>query len=353
MKVRISPIVLAKLMTWQQMAGNLEIGVIGRIKESDGDILLLDCYFIKQESSLGKNSLDNNSYTDLLSTLFAEQRIQPGELRCHIHTHPSFSNHASNVDVNTAEDDFGQFDYMITGIWDKKDFQFHLNMNKPFKIRVGIESGIDYALAYGDQVASWTNVFKENFSEIKTGYVQTSLNLPQWTPPKSTIPSYVVPAVIEDQERILCTKYIKECYANLDNGKMLFIKSGVTLSDGWKPMPYSVRFFDKHGFTLDDLKEYVTLCVAPGGRLFNNSGSITERERERLLNADVRFKRLDLALDFFTDSEVWNFKEIAEQLGENDPWPIMDETYPQDSEDLAVSSTNPEQKKSLLSESVE
>ena len=319
MKVAIHPIVLHKLRTWQTYAGKNEIAVIGHIVPVNTDtIYLLDVYMAEQEGASASNSMDTAAVSSLLMQLFEEKNLQPGDLRCHIHTHPSFSTSPSHVDDDTSFINFNKYDYMLTGIFDGKEkFSFHLNLFKPFNIRMEIESFIDYSILFeGNFKAEFDANFKEK--KLVTPTYKYSKNYAEYGVQTHLLGSNinvnrkVEEANVDDSVLVEITNLIKDYF----EGKVVKARNYNIHSDRWKYIqpsnnPDVVRtYYDDHGFTKDDLKSYIVKCL---------DDKITTHQLQVLIAEDVRYKRLDdeLLLSEMTSLEI---NHLANMLERGDPW---------------------------------
>uniref|UniRef100_A0A6M3K3U8 JAB domain-containing protein n=2 Tax=viral metagenome TaxID=1070528 RepID=A0A6M3K3U8_9ZZZZ len=325
MKIAIHPIVLHKLKTWQTYAGKNEIAVIGHIVPVGSDIIyLLDVYMAQQEGGITTNSMDTAAVSALLMHLFEKKKLQPGDLRCHIHTHPGFGITPSHTDDDTSYINFNKYDYMLTGIFDGKEkFSFHLNLFKPFNIRIEVDNYIDYSLLFeGD----FKEEFDANFTEKKIIKPLYSNMHQDFGIPRGSGMSYrpnvqtnlldsninvnrkFESAIIDDDTLVQVTNFIKDFFDN----KLLKSRAYCIRSDQWKTQIIqngNESYYSKHGFTENDLSSYIVHCLE------------TENifDLIKIIEEDIRYTRLDEEFGL-SEMSTLEVKHLADMLERGDPW---------------------------------
>lgn len=339
MKVIVSPLVIAKLTYWQTLAGRDEISVIAHTKIKDGDVLIPDVFFPEQEGGAASNEFTVEAYHKIITEAFERYNIPPNELRGYIHTHPGFGHHPSATDEGTAKEIMGKYDYYITGIWDGKDFSFYVNIGKPVRLRTEVDYEIDYTILIESQKEELERQFKR--FKVRKPQIGFKVGKKQIGGYGYGYGTYMQQKTKEEdfwddgwdddddwdeisayEKYVTNFKYweIDEVAKELTNA---FLKAGkgkvkcrehVIFSDNWKANPQAKNWYDKFGFTHNDLESYAVLLLS------KDKEKIIEK-----LEGDIRFRRIDTLLYNLSD-EAGNtdFYEVAKKIGKNKPFPVTE-----------------------------
>jgi len=320
--IRVNPLVVAKLQYWQVQAKDNEISVFGRVIPKNGDALLTDVFLPKQSGDKVKNDVEVVDYAALLTEVFKNNKIPPTELRCHIHTHPSFSTGASSEDTHTANNVLN-FPIYITGIYNGTTFSFFLNLKEPYVARIPMEYIIDYTLLYSaKKMESWKTTFNKNYTVKQIACVSYGDTYNEYYPSYSK--------AFGNNETyslaLTCTKLIRQYLNKTPEFLIQRVQSRkIIVGDAWKPT-YAVNstMYEEYGFHFSTLEDYIALCLIP-------SNKMSYEKKNAIVMSDVQLTRTDELLGFLVVHEPEDYQEILNSVGDG-PWPIT--TF--DSEDCSL-----------------
>lgn len=314
------PIVEAKIAVWSALAQNREISMWGWLKViSPKEFILMDVFMVKQTGSSAENDMDNISTANLWARLHQEKGLQPGDLRCHIHTHPHMTNSKSSIDESAIKKDFSKFDFIVTGIYGNNGDEFYLDTFKPFRQRTKLTTNIDFGLLFKFPISisedDINKEFNENFSipkpkvisppTISNQFLEESYNL---YPSRAYARPYRPEKNIEinTKNQIIASEnntknyaqkwnehwnrlveYLKDMFDKQSAYELnMTISNSTFFSDQWKPGKNNPNtIYGDFGITEHDLQRYAAVLVL--------IESFEGRYRSSELNKDIRLWRCE------------------------------------------------------------
>ena len=158
-----------------------EVSCMGVLSAESKELRITKIILVKQEVSVAHVDLDMEWWADKQAALYEQNGIQPWQVSCWIHTHPSGMNRPSATDEETMQQSFGSWSFAVMMIltqdghfYCRTDFHHEFPGGKRYRLRIPCEVIVAWNEAKESPVipetlAGWDKEFKERITEVDSG----------------------------------------------------------------------------------------------------------------------------------------------------------------------------------------